>query len=82
MQYDMLKVEEALLALLGVFEFENGRVWKRYDFATMDALHEKGLITKAYGRQESVYLTGDGMRRAKELAAKHFGTSGTAAAGQ
>jgi hypothetical protein len=42
MKYDMVKVEEMLLALLGVFEFENGRVWKRYDFATMDGLHEKG----------------------------------------
>ncbi|MBS0454195.1 MAG: hypothetical protein JSS14_23075 [Proteobacteria bacterium] len=79
MKYDMVQVEEALLALLGVFEFENGRVWKRYDFATMDALHEKGLITEPRGRQESVYLTGEGLRRAKELAARHFGTSGTMA---
>lgn len=75
MKYDMVQVEEALLALLGVFEFENGRVWKRYDFATMDALHEKGLITEPRGRQESVYLTNEGLRRAKELAARHFGTS-------
>ncbi|MDQ0586108.1 Mn-dependent DtxR family transcriptional regulator [Variovorax paradoxus] len=44
----------------------------------MDDLHEKGLITKARGRQESVYLTDEGMRRAKELAAKHFGTNGAA----
>ena len=29
MRYDMVKVEELVLALLGVFEFENGRVWKR-----------------------------------------------------
>lgn len=78
MKYDMVKVEEALLALLGVFEFENGRVWKRYDFAVMDGLHDKGLITEPHGRQESVYLTDEGLRRAKELAVKHFGTSGAA----
>ena len=78
MRYDMVKVEEALLALLGVFEFENGRLWKRYDFATMESLHEKGLITEPHKRQESVYLTDEGMRRAKELAAKHFGTNGAA----
>jgi len=78
MGYDMVKVEEAVLPLLGVFEFDNGRVWKRYDFATMDGLHEKGLITEAHGRQESVYLTDEGMRRAKELAAKCFGTNGAA----
>ncbi|MDQ0586102.1 DUF6429 family protein [Variovorax paradoxus] len=82
MKYDMVKVEEALLALLGVFEFENGRVWKRYDFATMDGLHEKGLITEARGRQESVYLTDEGLRRAKELAAKHFGANGASPARQ
>jgi hypothetical protein len=82
MKYDMVKVEEMLLALLGVFEFENGRVWKRYDFATMDGLHKKGLITEAHGRQESVYLTDEGMRRAKELAAKHFGPNGAPPARQ
>jgi len=80
MKYDMVKVEEALLALLGVFQFENGRVWKRYDFAMMDALHEKGLITEPHGRQESVFLTDEGLRRAEELAARLFGTRGTAAA--
>lgn len=79
MKYDIVKVEEVLLALLGVFEFENGRVWKRYDFATMDGLHEKGLITEPQGKQESVYLTDEGLRRAKELAAKHFGANGLAA---
>jgi hypothetical protein len=78
MKYDMVKVEEVLLALLGVFEFENGRVWKRYDFATMDGLHERGLITGPRGRQESVYLTDVGLRRAKDLAAKHFGIHGAA----
>lgn len=74
MEYDKAKIEEALLALLGVFEFENGRVWKRYDFDTMDALHAQGLITQPRGRQESVHLTDEGMRLAKELAHKHFGS--------
>lgn len=78
MKYDMVKVEDAILALLGVFQFENGRVWKRYDFAMMDTLHEKGLITEPHGRQQSVFLTDEGLRRAKELAATHFGTSGAA----
>ena len=75
MKYDMVKFEEALLALLGVFQFEDGRVWKRYDFALMDTLHEKGLITEPRGRQESVFLTEEGLRRAEELAARHFGTA-------
>jgi hypothetical protein len=33
-------MQEAILALFGAFEVENGRVWKRYDFAAMEALHE------------------------------------------
>jgi hypothetical protein len=78
MEYDKAKIEEALLALLGVFEFENGRVWKRYDFATMDALHAKGLFAEPRGRQKSLCLTDNGMRLAKDLAAKHFGTEGAA----
>ncbi len=78
MEYDKAKIEEVLLALLGAFEFENGRVWKRFDFATMDALHARGLITEPHGRQESIYLTDAGMRLAKDLAAKYFGTDGMA----
>jgi hypothetical protein len=45
MRYDIAKVEEAVLALLGVFEFENGRVWKRFNFDVMDSLHAQGYIT-------------------------------------
>jgi hypothetical protein len=38
----LAKVEEVVLGLLGVFEFENGRIWKRFDFDVMDSLHSKG----------------------------------------
>jgi hypothetical protein len=72
MEYDKAKIEEAMLALLGVFEFENGRVWKRYDFEVMDALHARDLITNPHGHRESVYLTEYGLRLAKEMAARHF----------
>jgi hypothetical protein len=72
MRYDQLKIEEVVIALLGALEFDNGRVWKRYDFAVMDALHEKGLITDPRGRHESVYLTDKGKVLAKQLAAKYF----------
>jgi hypothetical protein len=72
MEYDQRKIEEVVLAMLGALEFENGRVWKRYDFAVMETLHEKGLITNPRGRQESLYLTDEGKIRAKQLAAKYF----------
>jgi Domain of unknown function (DUF6429) len=72
MDYDSAKIEEAVLALLGAFEFENGRVWKRYDFHVMDGLHTAGYISDPHGRQESVYLTEEGLARAKALAARMF----------
>ena len=67
------KLEETILALPGVFEFENGRVWKRYDFDVMEVLHKKGYISTPRGRTESIYLTETGMDLAKELAKAHFG---------
>jgi hypothetical protein len=73
MEYDTAKLEEAVLALLGAFEFENGRAWKRYDFAIMESLHKKGYITDPRGNRESVHLTEAGMGAAKGLAKSHFG---------
>jgi hypothetical protein len=73
MEYDDERIEEVVLALLGVFEFDQGRVWKGYDFGVIDALHSKGYITDPRGRSKSICLTDEGMQRAKELADKHFG---------
>ena len=73
MQYDDAKVEDAVLALLGVFEFENGRAWKRFDFDVMEALFAKGHISDPRGRQESVHLTEAGLLKAKSLAQWMFG---------
>lgn len=72
MEYDRDKIDEAILALLGALEFDNGRVWKRLSFGSMDRLHERGLISDPKGRTESVYLTEAGMRQAKALASKYF----------
>ena len=71
--YDASKIEDTVLALLGAFEFGNGRVWKRYDFDVMESLHSQGLISEPNGRGESVYLTETGISRAKELADRLFG---------
>lgn len=74
MKYDDQKISEVVLALLGVFEFENGMVWKRIDFSVMNDLFDKGYITNPRSRSESVYLTDEGLQLAKELAKKHFST--------
>ena len=73
MEYDKERIEEVVLALLGVFEFDNGRAWKGHDFAVMDALHAKGYITEPRVRAKSVQLTDEGMLRAKQLAEQYFG---------
>jgi hypothetical protein len=72
MKYDDQKISEVVLARLGVFEFENGRAWKRIEFSVMDELFEKGYISDPKGKSESVYLTEEGLHLAKELAKKHF----------
>lgn len=71
--HDSKKIEEAVLALLGAFEFDNGRAWKRFDFGIMESLCEQGLISDPRGRSESIHLTPEGMARAKALAEKMFG---------
>jgi hypothetical protein len=43
------------------------RAWKGYLFEVLDALAEKGLIEQSR-RAKSLYLTGEGLRRAQELA--------------
>jgi hypothetical protein len=74
-QYDEAKIEEAVLALLGVFEFEKGRVWKCFGFDVVDALRAKGYITEPRGRQESTHLKQEGMVASKLLAERLFGKS-------
>ncbi|YCH20554.1 DUF6429 family protein [Pseudomonas sp. D1-3] len=72
MEYDDQKISEVVLALLGVFEFENGRIWKRIEFSVMDELFEKGYITDPKGKSESGYLTEEGMQLANNLQKSAF----------
>lgn len=71
--YDPKKIENAVLALLGAFEFDHGRAWKRYDFDVMDALAEQGFISDPRRGTESVALSETGLARAKLLAQQLFG---------
>jgi hypothetical protein len=73
MDLDPEKIEQAVLALLGAFEFEHGRVWKGYDFDVMKRLFEKGYITDPVGKGHSVYITEEGQIVAHELAQQLLG---------
>lgn len=70
--HDPKKIEEVVLALLGAFEFESGRAWKRFDFDVMQSLADQGWISDPRGRADSVHLTPEGLIRAKELADQLF----------
>lgn len=72
MESDTDKMEDALLALLGALEFDDGRFWKGYDFDMMQSLYDKGYITEPWGRAKSAYLTPEGMEKAKKLAEQMF----------
>ncbi len=72
MQFDEQKIEDAVLALLSVFASAQGQVWKKYDFAVMDALFEKGLISDPKTRAQSIVLTAVGEERGRQLAVQLF----------
>lgn len=73
MSYDQTRIDEAVLALLAAFNFDNGRAWKGFDFEVMDRLYEQGLIENPKGKAKSVWLTEQGLKRGCECAARLFG---------
>jgi len=70
--YDGEKIENVFLALFGTFEFDNGRVWKQFDFDVMNSLHKKGYIHNPYNKSKSFQLTPEGLSKAKEFAEKYL----------
>ena len=63
----------ALLFLVMHQESEWGaRVWKGFNWDTMNRLYEKGYIGNPVSKAKSVVVTPEGCRKAKELFEKHF----------
>jgi len=70
---DQTKVDEMTLALLYlVTDLETGRVWKSFDWDTMDRLHRNGFISDPHNKNRSVIFSEEGLRLSKELFKKHF----------
>jgi Domain of unknown function (DUF6429) len=63
--YDTDRVDDAALALLLLGLHDETRVWKGFDFATMDRLHRTGMISDPRGKAKSVVLTEEGRQRAE-----------------
>jgi len=77
MEYDEDKVDEYTLALLYLVTHDRqegcgARVWKGFDWDTMNRLHEKDLISNPISKAKSVAMSEEGFKKAEELFKKHF----------
>jgi Domain of unknown function (DUF6429) len=76
MDYDRNKVDEMVLALLTLTmtKSKSGvRAWKGYDWDALDRLYAQGFISDPKSKAKSVAFSEEGVRRAQELFALHFG---------
>jgi hypothetical protein len=67
MDIDRDHVDDAVLALLFLGRHEGVRTWKSFDWAAMERLHIKGLISDPIGKAKSVVFTDEGLRRSEAL---------------
>jgi hypothetical protein len=70
MDMDTDKIDDMILALLWLGAHGDGmatRAWKSFDWAALNRLHAKGLITNPVGKAKSVGYTEEGLRRSQDL---------------
>ena len=72
MEVDTDRVDAAVLALLYLGRHDEVRAWKGFDWAAMERLHAKGLISSPIGKAKSVAFTEDGLREARRLFEEMF----------
>ena len=75
MEIDENKIDEAVLALLYLTVHDHQRAWKQMDFDVMNRLHEKGYIEDPVNKKKSVWLTDEGLSKAKDLFYQLFGAN-------
>jgi Domain of unknown function (DUF6429) len=69
------RIDDCVLALLLLGRHDGQRVWKSFDWAAIERLHEKGLISDPVGRAKSVVLTDEGLEKAERLFRDLFETN-------
>jgi len=72
MDIDRDHIDEAILALLFLGRHDGMRTWKSFDWAAMERLYTKGLISNPVGKAKSVVFTDDGLRQSEALFRKLF----------
>jgi len=79
MEPNLKKIDEAVLALLHLTSFTEGkgelaftRAWKGHDWDALNRLHEQGLISDPKSKAKSVVMSDEGRQRSEELFQKLF----------
>jgi hypothetical protein len=67
------RIDEAVLALLYLGLHQEVLVWKGFDWAAMERLHQKGFITDPVRKTKSVAFTDEGLAESRRLFEKLFG---------
>ena len=75
MDIDRDRIDEAILALLFLGRHDEIRAWKSFDWAAMERLHAKGLISDPVGKAKSVIFTDEGLRQSEALFRQLFAVS-------
>jgi hypothetical protein len=75
MDIDRDHLDEAILALLFLGRHDAIRTWKSFDWAAMERLLTKGLISDPVGKAKSVVFTDEGLRQSEALFRKLFAIS-------
>ena len=75
MDIDRERIDEAILALLFLGRHDEIRAWKSFDWAAMERLHTKGMISDPVGKVKSVVFTEEGLRQSEALFRKLFAVS-------
>ena len=72
MDIDRDRIDETVLALLFLGRHDGDRIWKSFDWAAMERLHAKGLISNPVSKTKSIVFTGEGLRLSEALFRKFF----------
>jgi hypothetical protein len=72
MDIDRDQIDDAVLALLFLGRHDETRTWRSFDWAAMERLHTKGLISDPVGKANSVVFTDEGLRQSEALFRKLF----------
>ncbi len=64
---DTDRIDDAVLALLGLGLHDGFRAWKGFDWEAMNRLYKKGMISDPVGKAKSVVFTEEGQNRSEGL---------------